>query len=321
MRAIVDMDNIQIEVTNACHNSCSNCTRFCGHKKPYFMPLDSVVEALDACEGYPKMVGIMGGEPLMHPEFEQICEEALKRFPRERLGLWTCLPLQYERYKDAICRTFGNILINDHSRDDIYHCPILVAAEEVYKDRAQLFYIIDKCWLQNSWSAAINPKGAFFCEIAASMALLFDEPKDEAWPVEKGWYWRVPKDYREQIERWCPRCGVSLPLPRRVSVDGRDDISLSNLVRLKEKSWKVKKGLYVQSDLKLVKNPEPMAAYKDHDWRQRVANKFGIYLTINERRYWDPLPMSSKLQPRSKTFDRYKEKYNATQSGEVTAGV
>lgn len=313
MRSIISMDNVQIEVTNACHRSCSNCTRFCGHTKPYFMGLKEVENALDACEGYPKMVGIMGGEPLLHPQFEDICNLALSRFPRERLGLWTCLPPGKENYRDVICKTFGNILINDHSRDDIYHAPILVASEEIYPNRDELFYIIDKCWLQNSWSAAINPKGAFFCEIAASMSLLFGT--DKAWPVEKGWWWRTPKDFKEQIEEYCPKCGIALPLPRRLSNDGRDDISLSNLGRLRGKSWKVTKGNYVVSDLKLVKEPEPMAAYKDHEWRSSVARRYGIYLTINDHGYWDPVLMTSIPKPRVRTFKQMKEKYDAVASG------
>ena len=74
MRSLVDMDTIQIEVTNACTHSCSNCTRFCGHHaKPYFMTLPMFKEAVDSFVGFPKMVGLIGGEPLLHPAFEERC--------------------------------------------------------------------------------------------------------------------------------------------------------------------------------------------------------------------------------------------------------
>lgn len=37
MRSPADMQIIQIDITNACNQRCSNCTRFCGnHKKPLF---------------------------------------------------------------------------------------------------------------------------------------------------------------------------------------------------------------------------------------------------------------------------------------------
>jgi hypothetical protein len=36
-------------------------------------------------------------------------------------------------------------------------------------------------------------------------------------------------DYREQIERWCPRCGVCLPLVGRPDSERRDDVSPGNL--------------------------------------------------------------------------------------------
>jgi MoaA/NifB/PqqE/SkfB family radical SAM enzyme len=71
VRSPLDMCNIQIEITNFCHNTCSNCTRLCGHyEKPYFMEYDFFTKAVNSMIGYPKMTGIMGGEPLFHPEFK-----------------------------------------------------------------------------------------------------------------------------------------------------------------------------------------------------------------------------------------------------------
>lgn len=319
MRSIISMDNIQIEITNACIRSCSNCTRFCGHQKPYFMDLDYFKKAVDSMEGYPKMVGFMGGEPLLHPKFEEMCNYALSKIPRERLGLWTCLPPGLEKYRRVICNTFGNIFINDHSRSDIYHAPILVGSEEVFPDKKQLFFAIDSCWLQNSWSASINPKGCFFCEIAASMSLLFGT--DKAWPLEPGWWWRTPKDFTEQIEEYCPKCGISLPFPRRCSLEDNDDISPLNLARLKGKSIKVAGGKFHLSDLKIVKNPEPMAAYKDTAWRNKVAARYGIHLTINEKHFWNPVLLTKPLNPPKRTFAAFKEAYDAAERRKVEGSV
>jgi len=307
MRALLDMDTIQIEVTNACMNSCSNCTRFCGHhEKPYFMSLDEFRRALDTMVEYPKMTGIMGGEPLLHPQFEEICKYASSKIEPGRLGLWTSLPKGYEHYARLICDTFGHIFINDHTRDDVYHCPVLVAAEEVVPDRRKMFYLIDHCWLQNNWSASINPKGAFFCEVAAALDLLFGGPG--GWPVEPYWWARTPKDFTEQVERWCPKCGCALPLPRRRSTDGRDDISPGMFDALHWRSKKLKRGKFVISDLKMVERPQEMAAYKDMGYRQRVAARYGIYLVLNEQKFCTPVYVGRRIEP-GQIFEGLKERY------------
>lgn len=307
MRSLIDMDTIQIELTNACIRSCSNCTRFCGHVKPFYMTKDQFQLALQSMKGFPKMIGFMGGEPLLHPQFEEFCTLAREAFEPYQLGLWTSLPQGKEHHADVICETFGHIFINDHTREDIYHAPILVGAEEIFPDPKEMYYAIDHCWLQNAWSASINPRGAFFCEIAASMSILFDEGR--GWPVEEGWWYRTPKDFTEQIERYCPRCGVALPLARRLSIDGRDDVSPKNLERLHGRSMKIDRGDYVLSDLQLVKNPEPMAAYKDTNWRNTVAARYGIHLVVNKQRFWTPLRVKKPLcVPTGTIFDQYKKR-------------
>jgi len=155
----------------------------------------------------------------------------------------------------------------------------------VHKQR--MFLLIDECWLQNSWSAAINPKGAFFCEIAAAMSILFGT--DKAWKVEKEWWCRIPKDFKEQMEEYCPQCGCAMPLLRRPSIDGRDDISPKMLEKLKGKSKKIDQGRYVISDLKPQSKLQVMASYKDPEYRNHIAARYGIYLMVNEKGFLVPL--------------------------------
>jgi hypothetical protein len=250
------------------------------------MSFDQFKEAVDSMVGYPKMVGIMGGEPLLHPQFEEFCEYALSKIPRAQLGLWTSFPKGYEKYREVICKTFKHILLNDHTRDDINHHPFLVAIEEVVPDRNKMFSMINDCTFQLSWSASINPRGAWFCEIAASMSMLFEE--GEGWKVEPGWWWRQPWDFKEQVEKFCPKCGGAVSLPRRKSIEILDDISPRNLERLKGKSRKIDKGEYVVSDLKTVTEMEPLASYKDFLYRNNIALRYGLFLTINNQFFWEP---------------------------------
>jgi len=296
MRSLIDMDTIQIEITNSCINQCANCTRFVGHIKPFFMSFEQFKKAIDSMIGYPKMVGIMGGEPLLHSDFEKFCEYALSKIPREQLGLWTCLPSGYEHYREVICSTFGNIFINDHSRNNIMHHPFLVAIKDVVKDKKVMLQKINNCWAQLSWSASINSHGAFFCEIAASFSMLFGNEND-GWKVEPGWWWRMPWDFKEQIEKYCPNCGGAANLKRRVSIDKADDISVSNYDKLKNSSKKIKAGRHIFKDFEEI-NPsemEVMQSYKDKPYRSIISSRYGIFLTLNCNRFDEP-HLSSKYR-------------------------
>lgn len=288
MRPLLDMDTIQVEITNACINSCSNCTRFCGHhEKPYFMEMDFFKKAIDSMVRYPKMTGIMGGEPLLHPQFEEMCDYALSKIQKEQLGLWTCLPKGYERYREVICRTFGSIFLNDHTRDDVLHAPILVAAEEVrHKAPFRMWHEIDHCWVQSFWSASINPNGAFFCEIAGAMSILFG--MNSGWEVKPGWWGRIPKDFTEQMEMYCPKCGCAMPLEKRPSWEGIDDISPGNMELLKDRSRKIRAGKYRVHDLKTKEDTRQMATYKDESYRDIIARRYGMFLVLKNDGFQAP---------------------------------
>ena len=119
--------------------------------------------------------------------------------------------------------------------------------------------MIDRCWVQNSWSASINQKGAYFCEVAAANALLYDRP--DVWKVEPGWWKKTPKDFREQMEAACPKCGCALPLKRRASVEERDDISPENLKALEGKSKRVRDGKFVENHFEMDGNLDKSNAY------------------------------------------------------------
>ena len=316
MRNLISMDTIQIEITNACVNKCANCSRFVGHCKDYFfMTFEDFKRAIDSMVDYPKMIGFQGGEPLIHPLFDKFCEYAASKIEPARLGLWTTFPKGYESYREIICKTFHHIFLNDHTRSDINHQPGLVAIEEVFPDKNEMWNKIDRCWAQEGWSASINPKGAFFCEIAASLSMLFSEEDSKAWAVEPGWWWRIPKDFKDQMEQWCPRCGFAASLPRRSSLDLIDDISPGNFERLKDISPKIKKGSYKISDLKTIEIPEALAAYKDNDYRESIARRYGIFLYVNNQYFWTPNLLNNFNIEEYKTskslFEIYKERHGA----------
>lgn len=270
MKSPSKMRNLQIDITNACVHQCSNCTRFCGHhKKPYFMDFETFKKAVDSYDGWDGCVGIIGGEPTLHPEFEKFVEylrekrigkqlqlsrkpiinmqehvytELLNNPMHYRMGLWSTLNLGYYRHFEVINDSFDMQFLNDHDNKCL-HQAILVSRKELGISDKDFLQKRDNCFAQNYWSATITPKGAFFCEVAAHLDMLFNGPG--GWKIEKGWYNRTPDEFGDQLQ-WCEMCGLCLDVPQRISCDERDDITPLMLEKLKSvESPKIKRGKYV----------------------------------------------------------------------------
>lgn len=233
MKAIRNMWLIHIEITNACVHECPNCTRFVGHhKKTYFMDLNQIEESLKSLKGYKGNVGIMGGEPTLHKDFEQICSLVNKYFPPHKCGLWTS-GHKWDKYKKTIKDTFKlGVYYNDHSDKSQAHQPILIGINEVIDDKKLMWRLIDKCWIQEQWSASINPKGGFFCEVAAAQDMLFDGPG--GYPLENGWWKRDVQEFQDQVKRYCVNCSGCIPFDRIKIDHDYDLISPLNLKKLKQ---------------------------------------------------------------------------------------
>ena len=169
-----------------------------------------------------------------------------------------------------------------------------------------MFQAVNHCWVQESWSASVNEKGAWFCEVAAALSGLFDGPM--GWPVEPGWWKRIPADFKEQMDWACRKCGAALPLTReRNSQDPKDDVSKGNLERLIQiKSKKVARGeVHVRDtfefDPVLVKGGTyPNQTYKDAEYRQGIASRYGIRLQLDDRGYWEPTMAPPDWKPETR---------------------
>ena len=110
---------------------------------------------------------------------------------------------------------------------------------------------------------------------------------DVGWKVEREWWTRSPIDFGNQRDV-CDYCGCALPLKKRVSTEKIDDISPLMFERLKDISPKIKAGKYEVHDLKFVDDRRQPATYKEVEYRDGIAARFGMFLMINERGYQTP---------------------------------
>lgn len=90
---------LQIMITRACDLSCNHCSsgsNFGG--KPMVMTLDQFELACDSLSTYWGVRATFGGNPAIHPKFEEICEITRAKIPFEQSGLWCNNPLGKGRF-------------------------------------------------------------------------------------------------------------------------------------------------------------------------------------------------------------------------------
>lgn len=237
---------IQIWVTRACDKACFGCTQGSNLKgKPGMITPEQFEIACRSLEGYFGTVGIFGGNPAMHPAFDELCNIASTHFPKTQLGLWCNHP----RGKGAVMRrTFNPAVSNlnvhldkaaydEFKRDwpesrpfglhqDSRHSPVYVAMKDVIQDESERWELISNCDINQHWSAMIGVfRGelrAWFCEIAGAQAMLHQHNPDYpdtgiaihedggCWIEGKKW-WELPMTmFADQVRKHCHDCGVPL---------------------------------------------------------------------------------------------------------------
>ena len=223
---------VQIEVTSRCRRRCVQCTRLCHHRQPaqqWELSPDDLAAALGSCrrEWTGRKIGIIGGEPTVHPQFPALCRVVRDYWTGEGAwaGLWTCGGPAYERHLAAIDRSFSWVAMNDKRGDSCLHQRLLVASRDAVPDPALRRRIQDACWVQRDWSPTICASGVWFCEVAASIARVL-------WPAMRGWALSEPwgtygyAEYEAQRVA-CDFCGMCLPQPRDHVDSGQEVASQS----------------------------------------------------------------------------------------------
>jgi len=227
MKEVRDTWCIQIDVTNICDHQCSNCTHLVGCAGPWKMEMDDFVRAIDSLEGWENVVGIIGGNPVLHPDFEKMVRYLESRFPIEQRGIWIANYGKDDVHKQMVKEVFSrqHEYFNDHV-EECLHSPILVASQDVIPDVEKRERLISDCWLACDWSPSITPKGCYRCEVMGAFDMALD--LNLALPLEKEWWKRPLSDFQHQIDAFCNRCGVCVPAYGRKASEATYDISPTN---------------------------------------------------------------------------------------------
>lgn len=233
MKPIWDAWFCHIEVTNICGRGCLYCSRYDRHIRKdqrFFMDLATIEKALNSLCEWPNRIGIIGGEPTFHPEFEAICRMLQRYHDKAKYGLWTMGGKRYEQYRNVISETFGMVAYNEHnpSQQEICrHQPLTIAIQDIVGDEEYRRKLIDDCWVQRTWCPSIGPKGAFFCEVAYAIDSILDGPG--GYPAEPGWWKKMPLEFQDQVDEYCQHCGMAVPLERECLKTQHERFSSGNL--------------------------------------------------------------------------------------------
>lgn len=248
---------VQIHITRACDKACFGCTQGSnlGGKLTMITP-ELFEQAVITLKDYFGVVGIFGGNPAMHPKFDQLCRILSTRIRKSRCGLWCNHPKGHGK---IIRKTFNPLVSNlnvhldreaydEFKRDwpesrpfglheDSRHSPVYVAMQDVIEDEAERWDLISKCDINQQWSSMVGMfRGelrAWFCEIAGAQSILHqwdpDYP-DTGVPVVNGWWKQPMQAYAAQVRHHCHGCGVPLRGHGSLAQDesGREQVSATH---------------------------------------------------------------------------------------------
>lgn len=281
MRSPHQMHIICVDVTNKCDLACSNCTRLLENQDAFWeMTPDNFRKALRSLHGFRGIVAMIGGNPCMHRNFEELCQIFREEVPNKtQRGIWTN---NYFKHRKVIEETFGTYNLNAHGvkkaaeqltdlaetkrkdkRNIVWnyaehadHAPLLTAVKDLYSE-PEMWERISKCDINQEWSASIvQNKGElryYFCEVAASFDLARNE--DHGYPIEDGWWKKHIVQMADQVKRFCPGCGVPAKQKPYKDFEEIDEYTETNR-DIAEKSAKKKKRqiIYLQPVNKVEKN-------------------------------------------------------------------
>jgi len=200
------------------------------------MTLEQFETSCQTLKDYWGVVGIFGGNPALHPQFEAICEIMRKYIPKEQRGLWCNNPMGKGR---AMRETFNpavsnlNVHLNQKAFDefkhdwpecapfglneDSRHSPVYVSMDDLGIPKEDRYELISFCDINQNWSAMVcvfrGELRGYFCEIAGAQAMLRQNDtrvRDTGLQISEGWWQQKMESFKWQVRQHCHDCGVPL---------------------------------------------------------------------------------------------------------------
>jgi len=214
------------------------------------MTVDQFEVAVKSLAGYFGVVGVFGGNPAAHPQFNEICEVLKAHVPFVQRGLWCNNPLGKGK---VMAETFNpmhsnlNVHMNQSAFDEFKrdwpesrpvglegasrHSPVHGSMVDLGVSEPERWERISKCDINQHWSAIIAAVNgsikAYACEIMASQAFLRRNGPtfvDTGMPVESGW-WKLPMSaFADQVRTNCHHCLVPMRGYGELDTAGADGV-------------------------------------------------------------------------------------------------
>ena len=276
-----------VDITNKCHiGNCIYCSRFERHIRSdmfYEMDLDFFSKAIESYINYPNGVGIIGGEPLLHSKFKEICKIIRDLFPKEKMGLWTSINPAKSKYSDDIESTFGLIAFNEHNplqQQACSHQPFTLSPIDMVENEVLRNDLIEDCWFDRGWCSTINPLGGYFCEVAASLAYL---QGIKGVPIEPNWWQDMTKfAYQRDI---CNLCGACIPMEKQRLCDRKEKISKSFYNMLIDNNLPVGDFELVDKPLDFAYMKKQAATWRPGQYRDDINRNDPLGSTLDWEKY------------------------------------
>lgn len=234
---------IQILVTNACDESCHYCTQGSNlGGKPVMMTPEQFEDACISVKGYFGVVGVFGGNPAMHPQFEELCEIMRRHVPHRNRGLWCNNPRGKAKIMaETFNPNYSNLNVHMNQKaygefkegwpqchpvgleKDSRHSPAgFMSMTDLGVPEEKRWELISTCDINQHWSALIGVfRGelrAWFCEVAGAQAMKHqyeeDYPDTGLDPTVlhngKPWWRLGMPEYEDQVQFHCHDCAFPL---------------------------------------------------------------------------------------------------------------
>jgi hypothetical protein len=218
-----------ITITNVCNLSCGGCSQLCGNfskDQNWFISLEQLKTNINIMSKFiSKKIWIFGGEPTLHPKFNEIkeilysykdCEFVIFTNGRihnkedvnieikeNRIGGWI---------KDKDNVTFLIDFKQEYGKNNIpmkMFNPTLVAPIDILKIKNKKFYWEQAkkhciCW--NKCGVTIYNDKAYICEVAPAFDQISGE--NNGWEVKEGEnpFDKTNEEISKQAEKFCYRC-------------------------------------------------------------------------------------------------------------------